>query len=56
MIKGLKVFDATGHLIISQSVNALSSEVDARVLSKCVYLIHVKNEDAIETLSWLKQN
>jgi hypothetical protein len=56
MIKGLKVFDATGHLIISQSVNALSSEVDASVLSNGVYLIHVEKEDAIETLRWIKQN
>ncbi len=56
MIKGLKVFDATGHLIISQSVNALSSEVDASALSNGVYLIHVEKEDAIETLRWIKQN
>jgi hypothetical protein len=56
MIKDLKVYDASGQLVISLSVNALATDVDASILSNGVYLIHVEKEDSIETLRWIKQN
>jgi hypothetical protein len=56
MIKDLKVYDATGQLVISQRVNALSADVNASQLSNGMYFIHLEKDSSIQKLRWVKQN
>ena len=56
MIKDLKVYDATGQLVISQRINRFSADVNASQLSNGMYFIHLEKDSSIEKLPWVKQN
>jgi len=56
VIQSLKVYNTTGQLVISQTINGLKADVNAASLSNGVYFIQVEKDNTIEKIRWVKQN